>query len=191
MSVLDVFPFTPSKPCETAWTDEGGRVDFRAGTGKDIVRFEGDDSRFEERFTVRFPNSVGLGSVLRTFLKEHRLGFLHESPDRAYSETSENFTYTGSETFALAKKFVNDATIVVTVDGAPEADWSLSGNNTAPLITPGGTFATGAVVVTYRFRYQVRAGVNPLRSSLHVPGALPSSDATVEVFEIDPGGHLV
>jgi len=139
---------------------------------------------------VRFPNQ-GLARELKAFLKAHRTGFLYQSPDRSWSETVENFTYTGSETFPLEKKFVNASTVVVKVDGVVDANWGLSGNNTAPVITPTGGFATGAVEITYRYYYQVRTGPNPLRGTTLVPGPTPALDCTIEVFEIDPGKHLV
>lgn len=189
MSLLDVYPVTPSKPAETVFTDEGGRVAVEPTTGDTKVRHEWDMGRYENRHTVRFPPDTA--RELLQFLIDHRLGFLFEDPDRSYSEVEEEFTFTGTETFALARKFVNAATIAVTVDGAPESDWTLSGNNTAPLITPGGTFPTGDVVVTYRFYYQVQPGPIPLRSQLIVPGAKPAQASTVEVFEIKPGGHRI
>jgi hypothetical protein len=188
VSALDVYAFSPSKPAETVWTEEGGRVAVEPTTGATKVRHEWTRARYENRHTVRFP--PGTARELREFLHDHRLGFLFEDPDRSYSEVSERFAYTGTGTFALSRKFIKASTVVVTVDGAPESDWTLSGNNTVPLITPGGTFPNGAVVVTYRHYYQVQPGPIPLRSQLLVPGAKPALVATVEVFEIQPGGHL-
>lgn len=191
MSVLDVYndSFTPSKPSETVWTEEGGLVEVPPTTGDTKSRYEWDDARYENRHTVKYP--PGTAAALKEFLLQHRLGFLFEDPDRSFSEVTENFTFTGSETFALARKFINASTIVLTVDGSPESNWSLTGNNTAPVIVPSGGFATGAVVVTYRFYYQVKPGPIPLRSQLIVPGAKPAQASTVEVFEIKPGGHRI
>lgn len=126
--------------------------------------------------------------------------FLYSALKAKYNEVADEALGTaaggGGETFALDRKFIDSASLVVKAAGVVQVlttDYTFSGNNTAPLITTTAAFDTGAVTASYRYYHQVRLSV--LRTSYPNPDRNLRDQGLhqVEVSfrEVTPGGSLV
>lgn len=104
----------------------------------------------------------------------------------------------GGETFALDYKFVDSTTLRVFVGGVEQAlttDYSLSGNNSAPIITTTASFDTGTVTAYYEFYQTVRFAEMP-RAQPRTGGAVSYGQQEIAAFtlalvETSPGARLV
>lgn len=118
---------------------------------------------FAARFTQVFTESgaTSLAEFWRWVIEDLVNGtdsFLYEAFTPAAREAEDVLLGVSSggagERFSLPHRFINDATLSVTVDASTDANWTLDNNNVKPELVTGVGFAAGTVRASYRFRFQ-------------------------------------
>lgn len=203
----ELFGFSVSGPDLDEWPVYEGTLQI-GDDGARAARVFSPSGRFRSRGgALFFPNASGLSVADLLDFCNDRQGFLdsflYESAVPALREVSDDArgTHAGGAgvDFLARHKFLDASTLVVKVAGVVQAgggaDYTFSGNNTAPKITTTASFDVGAVTFSYRFRHQVAFTLDPFAGSrVLVPGASLSSPGThrlpFAVDEIVAGGSL-
>ena len=194
--MADVFPFVLAGPAGEPMSMDGGYFATHAEDGKrySLVTYEAE--RFTAAYSVLFPQtSTGLTlQDLEEFWRDHLDDpFLLEPKDFDHAYFEDTFTAAGVQTvFYLSRKHVKASSLVVTLDGSPQA-YTLQDNDVRPslLISPA---VTGDLVVKGTSYVLVLPAEPRLGHSIVVPGNSVSARGTkrvgFSVEEVDPGDRF-
>lgn len=195
-----VWPFTIKRPYSERRTYLTNQRGLTGGFTARRAEY-GDDGKFTARFAMRLPRDSQTLATWYSFVDARKGAddsFLYKSVFDQYHDVTDEAVGTGDGSttdFALDMKHIDTSTLVVELDGTPTVLYTLTGNNSAPIIEFNSAPA-GSVVITasYDYYHQVHFDTDDLEPEILARG---STDATtlaelpfVSVTETQPGDYL-
>lgn len=205
-TVLDIFAFAvAADPLPNERYIAAQRRINAARTGKKFVETKGDVLEYRADITVSFPQPEDSSKVLGDlidFVDDHKaLSFLAMAQgSQSLRQETTLLSSDGIKTvFAFTHKHLDASSVKVFLDDVlvDAGDYTLSGNNTAPIVTFSVAPATGTIKLVANFYVPCHFAGEPLNDGEGITDNKKDLDDDMpqahsfELMEIEPGARFV